>query len=268
MYEPSFLRVESVGIYVVVPNHRTSMKRTRLALVSLFGVAAIALAADPVAAQPSTTAKLISELNNKLLIAAIPITILTEVVLIYTVWKYRNNDDPQPTKENRRLEISWTIATAIVLLFVGVASYGVMANQDVTFQQDKDPIAPDENDVVVNVEAYQWGWEMTYPEEGGITAPRGETGPQIVVPNDRDVYFNITTRDVLHAFAVPELGLKQDAVPGQPNVIKTHTQEVGTYQGYCAEFCGVSHSQMYFEVKIVSPQEYQQFLDEQQNGSS
>ena len=243
------------------------MKRTRLALVSLFGVAAIALVADPVAAQTSTTAGLINELNNKLLIAAIPITILTEVVLVYTVWKYRNNDDPKPTKENRRLEISWTIATAIVLLFVGVASYGVMANEDVTFQQGKDPIAPDEGDVVVDVEAYQWGWEMSYPQHGGFTSPRGETGPQIVVPNDQDVYFNITTRDVLHSFAVPELGLKQDAVPGQPNVIKTHTNEVGTYQGYCAEFCGVSHSQMYFEVKVVPQDEYEQFVEEQQNSS-
>ncbi|MFB6156025.1 MAG: cytochrome c oxidase subunit II [Haloferacaceae archaeon] len=244
------------------------MKRTRLALVSLFGVAAIALATDPVAAQTSSTAGLINDLNNKLLVAAIPITILTELALGYTVWKFRKNDEPKPTKENRRLEISWTIATAIVLLFVGVASYGVLANENVTFQQSKSQIAPDENDVVIHVEAYQWGWAMTYPDEGGFQAPRGENGPQVVVPNDRDVYFNITSRDVLHSFAVPELGLKQDAIPSQSNVLKTHTNEVGTYQGYCAEFCGVSHSQMYFSIKVVPQDQYQQFLQEQKNQSS
>lgn len=241
------------------------MKRTRLALVSLFAVAALALVADPVAAQSSTTSGLINELNNELLIVAIPITLLTEGVLIYTVWKYRNNDDPQPTKENRRLEISWTIATAIVLLFVGVASYGVMADGDVTFQQGKDEIAPDENDVVVNAQAFQWGWSMTYPEEGGVSAPRAGNGPQIVIPEGQDVYFNITTRDVLHGFAVPELGLKQDAVPGRSNVIKTVATETGTYQGYCTEYCGVSHSQMYFSVKVVPQEEYEQFIEDQKS---
>jgi cytochrome c oxidase subunit 2 len=66
---------------------------------------------------------------------------------------------------------------------------------------------------------------------------------------------------------VPELGLKQDAMPGQSNVIRTVPLETGTYQGYCAEFCGVAHSQMYFEIKVVSSEEYQSFLDEQQESN-
>jgi len=65
---------------------------------------------------------MIWDLNMNLLYIAVPITVLVEGILIYTVWKFRNNEDPLPTMENRRLEITWTIATAIILLVVGIAS--------------------------------------------------------------------------------------------------------------------------------------------------
>jgi cytochrome c oxidase subunit 2 len=235
------------------------MRKTRLALVSVFSVLILALFANPAAAQASATAELINELNSKLLYVAIPITVLVEVILLYAVVKFRNNDNPLPTKENRRLEITWTVATAIILLFVGVASYGVLANENVTYQpseelENKDP-------VVVHAEAFQWGWEMSYPEAGNFS-----TGTEIVVPKDRPVVFQVTSRDVIHGFHVPEMALKTDAFPGQVNVIKTVPYEEGTYQGYCSEYCGVAHSQMYFTVEVVSQEEYQQWVSEQQSG--
>jgi cytochrome c oxidase subunit 2 len=73
---------------------------------------------------------------------------------------------------------------------------------------------------------------------------------------------------VIHGFAVPELGLKQDAIPDQNNTIRTVPLETGTYQGYCTEYCGVSHSQMYFTVEVVSQDEYQSYLAEQRGGAS
>jgi cytochrome c oxidase subunit 2 len=241
------------------------MRRTRLGLVTLLSAVVLALVADPVAAQASATSGLINELNGKLLYVAIPITVVTQAILIYTVIRFRRSDEAQPTKENRRLEITWTIATAAVLLFVGVASYGVLANPNVTYMPGMNDDGPGEGDVVVEAEAYQWGWNMRYPDEEGVTAPTVEGSPQIVIPKDTDVYFEITSTDVIHGFAVPELGLKQDAMPGATNTIKTVAYEEGTYQGYCTEYCGVAHSQMYFTVKVVSQEEYQQFLDEQQS---
>jgi cytochrome c oxidase subunit 2 len=241
------------------------MRRTRLGLVTLLSAVVLALAADPVAAQASATSGLINELNGKLLYVAIPITVITQAILLYTVIRFRRNDEAQPTKENRRLEITWTIATAAVLLFVGVASYGVLANPNVTYMPGMNDDGPGEGDVVVEAEAYQWGWNMRYPEEDGVTAPTVEGSPQVVIPKDTDVYFEVTSTDVIHGFAVPELGLKQDAMPGATNTIKTVAYEEGTYQGYCTEYCGVAHSQMYFTVKVVSQEEYQQFLDEQQS---
>jgi cytochrome c oxidase subunit 2 len=241
------------------------MKAKRFALVTLLSAVALALAVEPVAAQ-STTAELINELNGKLLYVAVPITILVQVVLFYTVWKFAKADEPKPTRENRRLEITWTVATAIILLFVGVASYSVLANPDVTHPADA-PVAPEDDDVVVQAEAFQWGWNMTYPQHGYAQAPSGETGPRVVVPVDQEVYFEITSRDVLHAFHAPQLGLKQDAIPGQTNVIRTVPTETGTYQGYCAEYCGVAHSNMYFTVEVVSQEEYDQFIADQTSES-
>lgn len=243
------------------------MRRTRVAFTALFSVATLALVADPVAAQTSATAQLINQLNAKLLYIAVPITLLVEAILIYTVVKFRRSDEPRPTRENRRLEITWTVATAIILLFVGVASYGVIANPNVTFQPNEgseagDAPGADDNAVVVRAEAFQWGWEMSYPRQN-VT-----TGTNIVVPTDRPVYIRVTSRDVIHAFHVPELGLKQDAMPGELNTIRTVAYEPGEYQGYCAEFCGVAHSQMYFTMEVVSPQEYRNWLADQQSGNS
>jgi len=236
------------------------MRRIRLALVSLLAVLAVGLSADPVAAQASASAELINSLNDKLLWVAIPITLLVEGILLYTVVKFKNNDEASPTQENRRLEITWTIATAVILLFVGVASYGVLADQNVTYQPQAENAAGDP--VVVHAEAYQWGWEMSYPEAGNFT-----TGNEIVVPKDRPVQVQVTSRDVIHGFHAPELGLKQDALPNQVNTIRTVPYEEGTYQGYCSEYCGVSHSQMYFTIEVVSEEEYQDWRDEQQAGS-
>jgi cytochrome c oxidase subunit 2 len=237
---------------------------TRAAGLAGAALALLTLGSVPVAAQSSTSIGLIDDLNLKLLYIAVPLTILVEVVLLYTVVRFKDADEAVPTRENRRLEITWTVATAVILLFVGVASYGVLASPDITHQQSA-PVAPEDDDVHVVAESYQWGWDMTYPDES-VTA--GGFPPNVVVPVDQDLYITVTSRDVIHGFAVPELGLKQDAIPDQNNTIKTTPLETGTYQGYCTEYCGVSHSQMYFTVEVVSQDEYQDYLAEQSGSSN
>ncbi|WP_049971190.1 cytochrome c oxidase subunit II [Haladaptatus cibarius] len=239
------------------------MDSKRIAFVSVFGAALLSAAVDPVLAQgySSTTEELIQTLNTQLLYAAIPITVLVEGILIYTVWKFRNNDNPLPTKENRRLEITWTVATAIVLLFVGYASYGVMANEYVTTTPE-DAQEMEGNAVEVEVVAEKYIWTFNYEGENV------STGGTMVIPEDRPVYLNVTSGDWLHALHVPELGLKQDAIPNQHNVIKTKATETGTYQLYCAEYCGVGHSNMLGEIQVVSQSEYQNWLQEQKQENS
>ncbi|WP_458206232.1 cytochrome c oxidase subunit II [Haladaptatus sp. NG-SE-30] len=237
------------------------MDSKRIAFVSVLGAALLTVAVDPVLAYNSTTEELIRTLNTQLLYAAIPITVLVEGILIYTVWKFRNNEDPLPTKENRRLEITWTVATAIVLLFVGYASYGVMANEYVT-TTPQDAQNMEENAVEVEVVAEKYIWSYNYPQQNV------EGASTLVIPKDRPVYLNITSKDWLHAFHAPALGLKQDAIPNQHNVIKTEATTEGEYQVYCAEYCGVGHSNMLSKVRVVSQSEYQQWLQEQKGGQS
>ena len=257
------------------------MKRTRLGLFGLLVVALLSVAVEPALAQ-SINERIITNLNQSLLYVAIPITVLVEAILIYTVVKYRNNDDPQPTRENRRLEITWTITTAIILLFVGLASFVVLANPyislvpdaaagsqsqpqaqqqvgaDVLMNQSGATAPLEENAVEVEVIAYQWGWTFHYPE-----ADVNSSGT-LAVPNNTDIYIHTTSTDVIHAVHVPELGLKQDSIPGQYNTIKTNATETGSYQLYCAEFCGSGHSGMLANMTVMPEDEYQTWLDEQE----
>ncbi|WP_435124770.1 cytochrome c oxidase subunit II [Halobaculum sp. D14] len=234
------------------------------------------LFAGTAAAQPSSTAGLINELNVELLWVAVPVTIFVEAVLIYTVLKFKDADEAKPTKENRRLEVTWTIATAVILLFVGAASYGVLADPAVTHTKDME-IAPDENDVHVEAVAYQWNWRMNYPEhniteltaeEVNVKRAQGLEGPTIVVPKGQQVYFTTTSEDVIHSMHVPKLGLKQDSIPGQRNTIMTTPLKTGVYQGYCAEYCGVGHSRMYFNVVVVTQDTYDTFIENQTQPAS
>lgn len=241
------------------------MNGKRVGLLTLFTGALLALAVEPAAAQVSTseTAELIWDLNMNLLYIAVPITVLVEGILIYTVWKYRNNEDPLPTMENRRLEITWTIATAIILLVVGIASYQVMAEPYVTATADQQ-IESDQDPAEVEVVAQRYSWTFNYNDTGSGD-DRVSSSNTLVLPADRPVELQITSTDWIHAFHAPGLGLKSDAIPGNHNAIKTEITETGTYQLYCAEYCGTGHSDMLGEVEVVSGEEYDTWLDEQQS---
>jgi cytochrome c oxidase subunit 2 len=263
-------------------NHRRAVLRTAI------GVALLALlGATPVAAQASLNDQLITNLNEKLLYVAIPIAVLVEAILFYTVYKYKDNDDPQPTQENRRLEITWTVATAIILLFVGFAAYQVLGNAaiggvnaatvedtegaqeraEVTHFDGKGAAMPadaPEDAVQVEVVAQKYFWTYNYTTDSGETIT---TTDALVIPADRPVYMHITSTDWLHAVHVPKMGLKQDAFPGHYNTIKTVAYLNGAdekeYQLYCAEYCGVGHSGMLSTVRVLPSEEYEQWKQDQ-----
>jgi cytochrome c oxidase subunit 2 len=246
------------------------MNRSRAGLVALFGGLVLALAVEPAAAQPSasTSVERIWDLNLNLLAIAIPITILVEGILIYTVWRFRKQEDPLPTLENRRLEITWTVATAVILLFVGVASYQAMASPYVTAESTAQADMDTEGTEYIEVQAYRYGWTFYYNGSSAGTPTDVTTTGNLRLPANHDVHLNITSRDWLHAFHVPSLGLKGDAFPGQYNQLRTIPTETGTYQLYCAEYCGSGHSQMLGTVEVLPPSEYDAWISEQRNETS
>jgi cytochrome c oxidase subunit 2 len=234
------------------------MTGKRVGLTAAVGTLLLVIATRPALAQStssSTTEGLIWGLNYELLAVAIPITILVEGILLYTVWRFRasRQEEASPTQENRRLEITWTVGTAIILLFVGVGGFQVLAQPHVSNSAAADPGA---DAVEVDVIAQTYVWNFEYPDSGATSTNT------LVLPVNETVRLNVTSTDWLHSFHVPDLGLKQDAFPGQSNVITTRVTETGTYQLYCAEYCGSGHSKMLGTVEVVPQDEYEQWVAE------
>lgn len=235
-------------------------------------VSAVYVLTGPALAQ-STNGAAIGNLHLKLALLAIPITAAVELILIYTVYRYRNNDDPQPRRENRRLEITWTVATAAILVFVGAASMVVLANPYVSpragapstagsGQPGKVPVPSGSNATVVNVTGYQWAWQFDYAGTNVTTTDK------LVLPANRSVYLYVSSADVIHSFYSPALSFKQDAFPGKVNTIRTKVTKPGTYQAYCAEFCGAGHSRMRAKIVVLPPDQYRQWLAAHENGTA
>lgn len=243
---------------------RTPRGRSVLYTMAL-GVACTLLAA-PVVAHPGgggggTNRGLIDSLNEQLLYVAIPLTLFVLAILVYAVVRFRDNPDPRPTAEDPALEITWTIATAIILVFVGVSAYSVLASPYLSPEYDsaarveldsQSPAAAD--DAVVRVVATQYQWQFTY-RDGNVTSRN-----ELVVPAGENVTLAMTSGDVIHSFAVQELGIKQDVFPGTETYVRTSVDDRGTYLAQCLEFCGAGHSYMHATVTVVSPERYREWL--------
>jgi len=233
------------------------MQRKRLLAPLALAAGFLLVAVAPAAAQgaDSVTEELIWGVNNNLLAIAVPITLLVEGILFYTVWRFRNAEEAEPTQENRRLEITWTVTTAVVLLFVGFTAYGAMANENVvTTQADVEEAMETGDPAYVEVDAYQWAWDFDYPNDGPQDA---ET---LVLPADRTVILELGARNVLHSFHAPELALKQDAFPGHATYLMTTINEPGEYTLYCAEYCGSGHSKMLATIQVVDDDTYRDWV--------
>ncbi|WP_328518175.1 cytochrome c oxidase subunit II [Halosimplex aquaticum] len=228
----------------------------RLVVASTAGVALLAVVGFfvlPLTAFDSATEALIRTLNRRLLLVAVPLAVLVEAILVYAVWRFHGTDRPLPTPENKRLEIGWTLATAAVLLFVAVVSYQVLGSAYVAATPEPERERPADA-VTIEIVAEQFNYGVRYPGANASV----EDADVIYAPTDRPVYFEVTAEDVLHSVHVPELGLKQDAFPAQWNLIHTRLYEPGDYRLYCAEFCGVGHSQMRATLRVVPPEEYRE----------
>ncbi|MGB3495055.1 MAG: cytochrome c oxidase subunit II [Elainellaceae cyanobacterium] len=108
-------------------------------------------------------------------------------------------------------------------------------------------------DLVVDVSGMQYAWLFNYPDSGILTG-------ELHIPVDRDVQLNITARDVIHSFWVPQFRLKQDAIPGEQTELRFVASRPGTYPIVCAELCGSYHGGMRAEVIVHSEEEFEQWL--------
>jgi cytochrome c oxidase subunit 2 len=118
------------------------------------------------------------------------------------------------------------------------------------------------DDAEIRVIGRQWWWEVEYRPTAAI-ADRFKTANEIHIPVGRPVVVELETADVIHSFWVPRLGGKVDLVPGMTNAIHLEASAPGVYEGACAEFCGLQHAKMRFQVIAEAPEDYRRWLERQ-----
>jgi cytochrome c oxidase subunit 2 len=225
------------------------------AIASAIGVA-IALSISWFPSQGSTQAKKIDELYDVLLIASVPVFVLVEVVVLYSVWKFRMKPgeelkDGPPIHGNTALEVIWTAVPA--LLIAGLCTYAYIVLIDI----EKKP----KHEMVVQVTAQQFAWSFGYPMAGGPQV----TTTELYLPEGRSVDFHLKATDVIHDFWVPAFRMKSDAVPGITTKYRITPRRLGTYPVVCAELCGLGHSTMRSTVHVVSRPKFEAWLASQRS---
>jgi len=228
---------------------RLSRVLTWLCLLALGAV----VFTSPAAAQ-SVNRAAIDELNEQLLYVALPLTLFVELTLVYAIYRFHDNDNPRPTIDDPALEVTWTAATGAILVFVGVSGFFVLANPYISPAAAETGGENVSEDMEIDVLAYQWGWQFSYPDSDVTTNER------LVIPRDTNVRFNMTSTDVIHSLYIPQLGVKQDIFPGQDTVARTQATETGSYRLYCAELCGSGHSRMQATVVVMNQSDYDEWL--------
>jgi len=134
-------------------------------------------------------------------------------------------------------------------------------------QNDVLPENPDQPDLTVKVVGQQWSWTFNHevsPTKFVYTAGTASQIPTLVLPVDETVRFDLSSPDVIHSFWIPSFVMKMDVVPGRANHFQVTPDQIGTYVGKCTELCGVYHSRMLFNVRVVSQSDYQKYLQDQE----
>jgi cytochrome c oxidase subunit 2 len=223
-------------------------------VASVIGVV-ICLMIDWFPADAAGAADQIDTVYDVLLICSVPVFVLVMTIAIYSVVRFRAKPgdlrDGPPIHGNTQLEVLWV--TIPFLMVTALAVYAWIVLDDIEARQP--------NELPVNVTGQQFTWTFGYPGEEVRST-------ELVLPEDRPVDFRIRTRDVIHSFWVPEFRLKSDAVPGLTTKIRLTPDRLGRYQVVCAELCGLGHSTMRQNVRVIPEDEFDGWLEEQREANA
>jgi len=218
-------------------------------------------------------------LHNFMLIICLVIFVAVFGVMFYSILKHRKSVGAKPANfhESVGVEIAWTIVPFIIVVVMGA-----MATRTVVAMKDTSNA-----DITIKATGYQWKWGYDYlaGEGEGIAflqtldvahrvmsdsgKPVGDdyllkVDNPLVVPVDKKVRIITTANDVIHAWMVPSLGVKQDAIPGFVRDTWFRADRTGDFYGQCAELCGKEHAYMPIHVKVVSQPDYAKWVEGKQ----
>jgi cytochrome c oxidase subunit 2 len=200
----------------------------------------------------SPQAQSIANLFGTITIVAILILLLVTGLVIFAMIRFRSRGSLEPqseTHDRARLEITWTALPILLLTVV----FGLTVS---TMQKSDPPAAAGQAPDVIII-AHQWWWEVHYPKAGVVTAN------EVHMAAGQRYLFKFESADVIHDFWVPQLGRKIDMIPGHPNQMFIQADQVGTYSGTCAEYCGAEHAWMRIRVLVQSPDDFNAWLKAQ-----
>ena len=222
----------------------------------------------------SPNADEIDRLYRIVLYVAIPIFLIVEGTLIWSLVKFRERrggPEPAQIRGNTPLELGWTIGAAVILVVLAVVTFiylgdiknptpsgpdGLAAGVQVASIDQQDPPAGEGESLEIEVNGQQYLWRYDYPGDQVYSYY------EMVVPTDTTVVLKIRASDVQHSWWIPELGGKADAVPGHVNYTWFKIPREGVYRGQCAELCGDGHADMRAQVRAVSPEAYTDFVEQ------
>lgn len=184
--------------------------------------------------------------------------VVTEVLLFWFLWKYdaaRPNPVAAFIHGSHTLEVVWTIIPAATLLFLSIYQMNTWA--DVKMRRPRIP-------PTVEVVARQFEWRLRYPGRDGELGTPDDLFlvNDLHVPVDEEVLVQLKSMDVLHSFFLPNLRIKQDAVPGMKTPVWFKATEVGQYDIVCAELCGWGHYKMKGRITVDTREDYERWLEE------
>ena len=179
----------------------------------------------------------------------------TEALLLYFVVRYRHKEGRRATFDHgsTKMEIAWTMIPLVIVVGIGIASKGV-------WDRVKIDVPPGGLEVIVT--GQQFEWTMTYPGPDGAlgTADDFDTRNALHAPEDRPIVITLRSVDVLHSFFLPQMRIKQDAIPGKDITLWFEAVEPGEYAIGCAELCGPLHTTMNGTLTVYTAADYAAWL--------
>ena len=208
----------------------------------------------------------IAEMHTYLLYIICAIAVLVTTLLLVTIYRFRESKNKIPSKiaHNTFLEILWTLIPLIIVCAIAIPSIKLIFFMDKT----------NDAEITLKVIGHQWYWEYDYPDhkisfdsymlEEEQLKPEQlrnlEVDKQVILPIDTNVRILATSADVLHSWAVPAFGIKQDTIPGRLRETWVRIKKPGVYYGQCSELCGLNHGFMSIAVKAVPKAEFEAWV--------
>ena len=180
-------------------------------------------------------------------------TVWLLVMLVAGIAVLRRQRIPSPQGERKAGIIVGVAVALTVVIITGFTLASFAATRGMS-PRDSDAL-------VIQVRAYQWWWQITYPDSQSSRS--FITANEIHIPLGRPVRIELSAEDVIHSFWVPNLGGKQDLIPGRENTLTLTAERAGVYRGQCAEFCGLQHAHMAFILMAEPQAEFDAWRDAQ-----